>query len=134
MQIKYRVWDKTERRFVPGEPAYLISQNLLLSPDGSLYRWWLKSSTLAPADKDRYEVSLWTGYTDKNGRLIYEGDLLRMEVPPTGRTELALTTWDEQLGRWIFRGKGFMLSLYMSDCQNVEVVANRYEHREKVIQ
>ena len=67
-QIRFRVWNPTEKKMTYPEPASLTCA---IGLDGCLFN----AEELMPLDGAILMLS--TGLTDKNGREIFEGDLIR---------------------------------------------------------
>lgn len=73
-RFKFRVWDKNEKTY-----SAIPYGNYALSDIGELF--WIESNCdCSETNTEDYIVEQCTGLKDKNGKLIYEGDLLRLSI------------------------------------------------------
>jgi len=132
-EIKFRAWDKEQNKMLTfndgmdGEYRYHLC-------------WWQSSKVPYPAlyknsccaKQDDYKIMQYTGLKDKNGKEIYEGDIVRNGSTHGNDPKQFTVVWNERDGA--FNGRVGVSRLPMScaywfygDC---EVIGNIYENPE----
>jgi uncharacterized phage protein (TIGR01671 family) len=106
-EIKFRAWDGKEMRY-----------------DGLMVR--IDGAGVASNKPEAYELMQSTGLKDKNGKEIYEGDILEDNNYPEDGISRAIVQFDDEDGGWTTNpwklgGRQF---------DDYEVVGNVYENAE----
>lgn len=124
-EIKFRAWAKKEKEFVPSNIEWSISSEGLFCFTG-------EGGGLISYDED-YKLMQFTGLHDRNGKEIYEGDIL-CDVVERGKeqpTFLYKVEWADDIGPGWFsmapRGRCFLKEMRMS---LYEIIGNIYENPE----
>ena len=135
-EIRFRVWNKEKQKFVGVD-----DKSILLSEYGSLRtidRW----GNLGSVNKESYKLNFFTGLKDKNGKEIYEGDIIEMQhcKKCNGLKAIVKRYWD---GWWYFteeetKGRmGEMVSQYVANFDEkfeklsyCIIIGNKYEDPE----
>ncbi len=111
--IKFRAWDKNKEKMIyPGQTA-IWSRHAKVS-SGDLIDWF--------EDEDLMEF---TGLKDKNGKEIYEGDLLKRD-----KRKKRISVAKFSGGMFLFSIVGEPYFDYPFDARKFEVVGNLYENPE----
>ena len=118
--IKFRVWDKRETK---GRST----QNMLY--DAQLHHLWQDF-----VDYPGYELMQYTGLTDKNGKEIYEGDIVQYNQNSSYDNMDFIAKWsDDKLGFIFQSNSGEQLvnqTPHLNRFKHLEVVGNIFEHSE----
>jgi uncharacterized phage protein (TIGR01671 family) len=116
-EIKFRAWDKDEK--------FMVFQIAGLSECIDVFKFneWLNSSV--------YVLMQYTGLKDKNGKEIYEGDILQMDIQwwhkdwSSGKEDKKIKTVGFDMGVGLFHCGDWSV-----DNEYVEVIGNIYENPE----
>lgn len=124
-QIKFRAWHNTLNKF-------LASDEWCLGLDGELMfiNIYDDCGPSPVADPNLYTLEQFTGLTDKNGKEIYEGDIIKAIYPNASFVNEAeqITAVKWAYDRWAFKNKtaGFYFSCFFYP----EVIGNIHENPE----
>ena len=128
-EIKFRVWDTKENKF--RETGFMINQY------GSLMQYG-EFEKMKKISRDRYKILQYTGLKDKNGKEIYEGDIVNQKYKLGNR--YYLVKYDNTIASFVMKKLnknnfesnkvGTETRFYTHDCKKSEVVGNKYENPE----
>lgn len=126
-EIKFRVWDhNTDTMMIPDKFEFY---------DGEI--GWIDAGREAgpksgnDGDPGQFEIMQYTGLHDKNGREIYEGDIVRTGDDNVGDPEPMIGKVIMQDGSWLIENekKREAIDLF-SEITSREVIGNIFENQE----
>lgn len=142
--IKFRAWDKKSKKirivesigfgelsyYNEGYPvANMIGRDCIHDKDIIIHR-----------DSYQHELMQYTGLKDKNGKEIYEGDIVKYKVKGSDKTYTTVMKFNEEHGAFLFGiyegvkmpcGKKTRMNKYTrKSVGSVEVIGNIYENPE----
>ncbi|QYH12692.1 hypothetical protein A0056_004350 [Campylobacter jejuni] len=89
----FRIWDKTKEEFLKKDPTLikLDNERVIAGQISIFYANTADITDMLIGNDSDLEIELWTGYFDKNGKKIYEGDIVKVKAP--NYKELIIVGW-----------------------------------------
>ena len=113
--LKFRAWDKLAKRFTYPDKGY--QGHYVLTLNGKFQNLQNGSGG------DEYVVQEWTGFVDRNGKDVYEGDIFSQEFDP-------IIFLDGKFMTNLRGARLFDLEEFWEDGQEPEVIGNIFENSE----
>lgn len=152
--IKFRIWDKTNKVMIDENTSQkeLIKMQMSLNSNNPMRFFYFEDewypvmeatilfdalSTLKQDYNDKIEIMQYAGLKDKNGKEIYEGDIVRKKCNylNTGEIKIRLykVVWKEEWCAWALKKLGNCTQscyMYKNELDFCEIVGNIYENPE----
>jgi len=129
-EIKFRIWDCHTKEMAGPKGMSFTCDN------GRIDHFWNRVSdyeqrgnATRPLDQERYKVMQFTGLKDKNGKDVYEGDLLGSVCLNTSITDCEIIFKGGCFSVRQLGGEGW-IDFAASYCERYEVIGNIYENPE----
>lgn len=124
--IKFRTWDKEDKMMC------LISDDVFVDGLGEMWQTACDKYNTPNYEierTNRYELMQYTGLKDKNGKEIYEGDIVTFD-DNLNDNEIFMVRWNALAGSWEMQSKEHHFLFVMRYIDLCKVIGNIYENPE----
>jgi len=116
-EIKFRAWDaRNHKMFIPPELIHPPLEVGYFDDSG------------CPKGMNSAPLMQYTGLKDKNGKEIYEGDIIKH--PQNGRNLIVKYDFGAFVGKWFGLNEYIFFNDMANDEDSIEVIGNIYENPE----
>lgn len=137
-EIKFRVWNSAAKKWF--EPVYEAYQGKLHDISISLSGQVIERTLDCCSDLRNtcdFVIQQYSGLKDKNGKEIYEGDIVRHSMRRVWQTSehISIVEWDTKWGAFYFIENGIAYKRHrIRTDMNLEIIGNIYENPELLTQ
>ncbi len=125
-QLKFRVWNTLKRTFESSSDIAINGNGILLITKTGYYKDFINVNYISSCEE--YIIQQYTGFTDRNGKDVYEGDIFRSE----GAYKWAAVEFMD--GKFVVALMGArvydLCELFEVDYDKPEVIGNIFENTE----
>ena len=120
-RFRVRIWDKSFRK--------MLYNNLILCYKNKITAYdYLDNAHKAFLPESHIIIEQCTGLKDKNGKLIYEGDVVRGPLDNDG--DFGKITWNNKDGCWFIKYSDTQIDFVYVYAEKFEVIGNIHENPE----
>lgn len=119
-RLKFRVWDKKNKKYMENYASCSINESGVLHVHTFGQHYELENT-------EDFEVEQCTGLKDKNGNLIYDGDIIRWYG--THKTQDYKVVWVN--AGWCLKDLRTMTTIAMTGLEASEIIGNIHEQKEQ---
>lgn len=121
-RFKFRVWDKPLEKYMEFKEFKFMNVEFIFNP--------ITKEAEIEYNKERYIIEQCTGLKDKNGKLIYDGDIMEHRIY-LGNPELYIVKWSESVNGWVYQDvRNSLKTSYILTEFTDSIIGNIHENKE----